>query len=105
MSYAVRKTPRTSSSESSDRRPLGTDIVGEIAPNRKGITGPIGSLRVQDLVPAGLISMAFDVSVASCVKKRNQPPANGAGRRLTETAAIPSMPSERERHARGRNGR
>ncbi len=59
---------------------------------------------MQDLAPAGLISMAFAVSVATCVKRRNQPTANGTGRRPTKTTITPSMLPERGTHARGRSG-
>ena len=101
---AVRRISRTLSSEPSGRRPPETGIVGGNAPNGKGIWGPIGSLKVQDLAPAGLISMAFAVSVATYVKRRYQPTANGTGRRPTETTTTPSMPPERSRHARGHSG-
>src|SRR5919112_392480 len=105
MRYAMRRTPRTPSSGPSGRRPPGTVIIGESAPNGKGIMGQVGSLRVHDLAPAGLISMAFDVSVVSCVKRRNQLAANGTGRIPTEIGTVPSMTPERGRHGRGRSGR
>src|SRR5919112_980302 len=94
--------PTTPSSEAIGRRPPGTDIVGKRTSKRKGIVGPIGSLKVQDLVLAGLISRAFDVSVLSCVKRRNQPTANGTVRRPTEIARVPGMPYKRGRHAGGK---